>query len=173
MIKARIQTESRMHSRHEDVIPSLLATLASFWESTIPKPMSLFSRTWAVSWLLTQINVSQYQSLCLCTNSTASLAVICLISEPAPTAAAVFVNTSFHDRGMCPDSPPWSFLVSGKLWVRTALLYSVRFSKKKNWFKNTTETEETEIWLHSSNLTENGEWYKCKVWNVHLCLSYM
>lgn len=35
------------------VIPSFLATLASFWESTIPKPMSLFSRTCAVSWKLT------------------------------------------------------------------------------------------------------------------------
>lgn len=39
------------------VIPSFLATLASFWESTIPKPMSLFSRTCAVSWVFTQTNV--------------------------------------------------------------------------------------------------------------------
>lgn len=40
------------------VIPSFLATLASFRESTIPKPMSLFSRTCAVSWKVHNDNFS-------------------------------------------------------------------------------------------------------------------
>lgn len=44
------------------VIPSFLATLASFCESTIPNPMSLFSRTWAVSWTWTQTDVNSSDS---------------------------------------------------------------------------------------------------------------
>ena len=46
------------------LIPSFFATLESFWESTIPKPMSLFSRTWAVSWVFTMSSLTNEWLFC-------------------------------------------------------------------------------------------------------------
>lgn len=37
-------------STHKLYTPSFFATFASLWESTIPKPMSFSSTTWAASW---------------------------------------------------------------------------------------------------------------------------
>lgn len=61
LLKKKSWLKEKGHNE-TSVIPSFLATLASLRESTIPKPMSLFSRTCAVSWKFTMTISVQFYS---------------------------------------------------------------------------------------------------------------